>query len=66
MVVAEMRKRRLHLYEIKSGMEMTPFFARNIVTCHEVLGADLLTSSIVYSGPSNRHLDPAYINYGDI
>ena len=58
--------RRLHLYEIKSGMEMTPTFARNIATYQEVLGADLLTSSIVYSGSSNRHVDPAYINYGDI
>lgn len=52
--------------EIKSGMEMTPSFARNIVTYREVLGADLLTSSIIYSGPSNRHVDPASINYGDI
>lgn len=34
--------------EIKSGMEMTPSFARNIVTYCEVLGADLLTSSIIY------------------
>ena len=58
--------RRLHLYEIKSGMEMTPSFARSIVTYREVLGSNLLTSSIIYSGPSNRHADPAYINYGDI
>lgn len=58
--------RRIHLYEIKSGSEMTPSFARNIKSYREVLGKDLLSSAIVYSGITNRHLEPQYINFAEL
>ena len=58
--------RRLHLYEIKSGMEMSPSFARNIKAYRAALGEEVLSASIVYSGASNPHTDPKYVNYGDL
>lgn len=58
--------RRLHLYEIKSGSEMLPSFARNIKSYRNVLGDDLLSASIVYSGATNRHLDPQFVNFAEI
>lgn len=58
--------RRLHLYEIKSGSEMSPSFARNIKSYRNVLGDDLLSASIVYSGATNRHLDPQFVNFAEI
>jgi len=64
LVVEEGRK--LRLFEIKSGMEMSPTFARNIKSYSEVIGEDVLSSSIVYSGTSNPHMDPSYINYGEM
>lgn len=64
LVIEEVRK--LRLYEIKSGTEMTPSFARNIKFYREVLGDDLLSSTIVYSGPTNLHLDPQYVNFAEL
>ena len=58
--------RRLHLYEIKSGSEMSPTFARNIKAYREVLGEDLLSASIVYSGRTNRQLCPQYVNFAEL
>ena len=58
--------RRLHLYEIKSGMEMSPSFARNLKAYRAVLGDDVLSASIVYSGVANPHMDPRYLNYGEL
>ena len=57
--------RRLRLFEIKSGSEMSPSFARNLKSYREVLGEDLLSSAIVYSGTTNRHLDPQYLNFAE-
>jgi len=58
--------RRLHLYEIKSGMEMSASFARSIKSYGSVLGDDLLSASIIYSGPSNPHVEPRYVNFAEI
>lgn len=58
--------RRLHLYEIKSSMEMEPTFARNLKTYCAALGEEVLSSSIVYSGDSNPHMNPKYLNYREI
>ena len=63
LVVEEARK--LHLVEIKSGQEMSPSFARNLKDYEAVLGDDVLSESIVYSGPSNVHMRPRYLNFAE-
>ena len=64
LVVEEARK--LHLLEIKSGQEMSPSFARNLRGYEAVLGDDVLSESIVYSGPSNVHMRPRYLNFAEM
>lgn len=58
--------RRLKLYEIKSGMEMQPAFTRNLNVYREVMGDDVDSAAVVYSGPTNRHLNPAFVNYAEL
>ena len=58
--------RRLHLYEIKSGMEMSPAFVRSLKAYRGVLGEDCLSAAVVYSGVSNPHLEIPFLNYAEM
>lgn len=64
LVIEEARK--LLLFEIKSGMEISPSFGRNIRRYREILGGDVRSAAIAYSGESNLHLDPQYVNYAEL
>ena len=45
---------------------MSPSFARNLRGYEAVLGDDVLSESIVYSGPSNVHMRPRYLNFAEM